>query len=59
MMIPAGGETSAKRERRLMKDAMRAAGSSLFVSPKLATSRGELTGRRGKCREDGRIWLDT
>lgn len=32
MMIPAGGETRASRERRLMKEAMSAAGRSLAVS---------------------------
>jgi hypothetical protein len=31
-MIPAGGETRASRERRLMNDATNAAGSSLPVS---------------------------
>jgi hypothetical protein len=32
MMIPAGGETSASRERRLMNDAINAAGRSLIIS---------------------------
>jgi hypothetical protein len=32
MMIPAGGETSASRERRLMNDAMSAAGKRLVIS---------------------------
>jgi hypothetical protein len=32
MMIPAGGETSASRDRRLMNDAMSAAGRSLSIS---------------------------
>ena len=34
MMIPAGGETSASRERRLMNDAINAAGRRLMISMK-------------------------
>jgi len=32
IMIPAGGETSASRDRRLMNDAINAAGRSLVIS---------------------------
>jgi hypothetical protein len=32
MMIPAGGETRASRDRRLMNDAISAAGRSLLIS---------------------------
>jgi hypothetical protein len=39
MMIPAGGETSASRDRRFMNDAMSAAGRSLVISSILMARR--------------------
>jgi hypothetical protein len=48
MMIPAGGETRASRERRLMKDAIRAAGNSLAVSDLIGIGGYDLR-RREEC----------
>jgi hypothetical protein len=64
MMIPAGGETSASRDRRLMNDAISAAGRRLIISScsKIAKANDEilrLTEMLGKCRGVGRIELDT
>jgi hypothetical protein len=63
MMIPAGGDTSASRDRRFMNDAMRAAGRSLVISSILMAPRRKtgisLTEMLGKCRGVGKIELCT
>jgi hypothetical protein len=59
MMMPAGGETSARRERRLTNDAIRAAGSSLSVSTRARNAEKGLTVMPGMSPVDGRIVLGT
>jgi hypothetical protein len=59
MMIPAGGETRASRERRLMNDAINAAGSSLASQALSRHMEIRLTETRGRCLVDGRIELGT